>query len=79
MLTEDEKLQAEKQKKDVSFGRFMEAAQTKFMLGLLPPTDKAPPETLETLLRLSFDAGEAHGMGTVVTQMLSALTKPKKE
>lgn len=65
-------------KKDQHFTEFLERAESKLMLSLIPASDN--PDAVKTLLRSAFDAGSAHGSGEILVEMVGALLKaPRRD
>lgn len=74
MTTETAERKAEKHaKKEESFNQFLERAETKLMLSLIPPSDN--PDAVKVLLRSAFEAGSSHGGGEIVGDLIGAMLK----
>ena len=62
-------------KKDEGFQMFMSKPETKLMLSLVP--ESSTPDAVAILLRVSFEAGHANGVGEMMVLMLDAVLKDK--
>lgn len=70
--------EAKAARKDKSFTEFMEKAETKMILSLVPAGDH--PDAVKTLLRAAFDSGSNHGAGDLLGDVLGAMLKaPRRD
>lgn len=75
----DKTPEAKAAQKEKNFAEFMQKAETKLILSLVPAGDN--PDAVKTLLRAAFDAGSNHGAGEIVGDLLGAMLKdrPKRD
>ena len=74
-MTEAERNAKSTIKKDEGFQMFMSKPETKLMLSLVP--ESSTPDAVAILLRGSFEAGHANGVGEMMALMLDAVLNDK--
>lgn len=59
-----------------SFEELLTGPAVKLMLSMVPATE--PPELLKTLMEIFYDAGIAHGVGGVMTEVARSIVRGDK-